>query len=204
MKKTVVLVAGVLLLCSGVSVSAQENSAPPQFLQQTLRYMQQYGWSEDQLNQFRNAAREQNWENVEGAEPEIVALALRLAQREREQLNASENADLALELANMARTMQRLGFQSREIAEAAFEGTREIVRNMQQMRTQIQANDDVASGDALFIRERIRARIREHLDESVEKHVRAQERSAQQKWDAGGGPAGMPTGKPQNVPGGKY
>lgn len=202
MKRSVSLTAAILLLGVAGVVSAQESSAPPQILQRTLQYLQQYGWSEDQLDRFRQAAGKQNWEEADGADPEIVALALRLGNQEREQLNASENADLALELAHMARTMQSLGFQSREISEAAFEGTRDIVRNMQQMRAQIQENVDLDSGDTALIRERIRQRIREHLEESVQRQARAHERAAQQKRNAAG-ETGLPAGKPQNVPGGR-
>lgn len=202
MKRAVLVTAVVLMLSGVVSLPAQESADPPQLLQETLQYMQQYGWSEAQLEQFRRAAMEQNWEEAEGAEPEIVALALRLANQNRSQLQAAENADLALELAYMARTMQRLGFQERAIAAAAFEGTREVVRNMEQLRSQIQVNTDNGTGETLRVRERIRERIREHLDETIEKQAQAQERAAQQKRQVAGG-KDVPAGKPQNIPGGR-
>jgi len=202
MKKTALLTATVLMLTLVGSLPAQESADPPQFLQETLQYMQQYGWSEAQLEQFRRAAMEQNWDDIEAAEPEIVALALRLANQNRAQLQAAENADLALELAYMARTMQRLGFQGRALAEAAFEGTRQIVRNMEQVRSQIRVHADDGTGEALRVRERIRERIREHLDETMEKQVQAQERAAQQKRQVAEGKE-VPAGKPQNIPGGR-
>ena len=207
MKKSVLLITILLCVAGITSLAAQAGSDSPQFVHDMIQHLQQYGWTETQITQFRVAAMEQqmeqNWDKVEGGDPQIVAMALRLANQDREQLQGAENADLALELAHMARSMERLGFQQREIAKTTFEGTRDIVQNMQQMRAQIQVNADNGTGDMTRIRERIRERIRTHLDEIVEKQTRAQEMAAQRNRQTEGRLDGS-IGKPDGVPGGKH
>ncbi|MCF7948371.1 MAG: hypothetical protein K9M94_07270, partial [Spirochaetia bacterium] len=124
----------------------------------------------------------------EGAEPEVVAMALQLANPNREKLEAAENADLALEVAVMARTMERLGFEKREIARASFEGTREVVRNMEQIR------EEVGTGDMTRMQSRMREQIRDRLYNAMENRIRASGKAEKAKGtgaSAGAGPGNM-------------
>jgi len=113
-------------------------------------------------------------------------MALQLANQEREQLEAAENADLALELAMMARSMDRSGFDQREIARASFEGTREVIRNMERIR------EEVGTGDMTQMQSMMREQIRERLDKAMENRSRISGRAEKAKGSgAGAGPGNM-------------
>ena len=126
----------VYLLIVGIMVvTAQETENEiPQFLRETQRYLREAGWSETDLQRLQERLEEHNWDEIDSADPEVVAMALQLANRNRQQLEASENADLAFQLARMSQSMLQLGFDRREIARASFEGTREAVRSIKQVR----------------------------------------------------------------------
>lgn len=196
-------IAVVLTMVFAGLAFAQEETGEedPQFLREMAQELRQDGWTEEEIEEFRTAAEKRNWDEAEGADPEVVAKALQLANQDREQLEGSENADLALELAEMARNMEQAGFEGREIARAAFDGTREVVDNMQQMREQARQNEQAQSGEAaeagdmLQMRERIRDQIREHLDVAMENRSRAMERAEKAKE------AGRGKEKPEDTPG---
>src|SRR6056297_1697010 len=118
LKRVMVIAVAIGLLLGGFAMAQEaEEEGLPQFVREMLEQLEQEGWTEEQIAEFRNAARTRNWEEADGAEPEVLAMALQLANQEREQLEGAENADLALELAMMARTMERSGFEEREIAQ---------------------------------------------------------------------------------------
>jgi len=186
--KRIMVIAVVIGLLFGGFAMAQEaeNEGLPQVVREMLQQLEQEGWTEEQISDFRNAARDRNWKEAEGAEPEVLAMALQLANQDREQLEAAENADLALELAMMARTMERSGFDQREIARASFEGTREVKRNIERIR------EETGTGDMTQMQSMMREQIRTQLDKAMENRSRASGRAEKAKGSgAGAGPGNM-------------
>lgn len=169
--KIVIIGFIMLLLFSGFS-TAQEAQGPV-FLRETLQLLEQEGWPEQDIEAFRIAAQEMNWAESEGAEPEVVALALQLANQEREKLSGSENATLALELAKMTASMKRLGFENRELVRTTLDGTREVMNELAQLRNQIREGEEIGTGEQERIRETVRARIQSKLEEAVKSQNRA-------------------------------
>ncbi|MDZ7794514.1 MAG: hypothetical protein U5P10_12730 [Spirochaetia bacterium] len=142
LKRVMVIAVAIGLLLGGFAMAQEaEDEGLPQVVREMLEQLEQEGWTEEQIAEFAEAAGERDWEEAEGAEPEVVAMALQLANQDREQLEGAENADLALELAVMAGSMERSGFEQREIARASFEGTRDVVQNMERIRDQVGAGD---------------------------------------------------------------
>src|SRR6056297_1555797 len=190
--KRIMVIAVVIGLLFGGFAMAQEaeNEGLPQVVREMLQQLEQEGWTEEQISDFRNAARDRNWEETEGAEPEVLAMALQLANQDREQLEAAENADLALELAVMARTMERSGFDQREIARASFEGTREVKRNLKRIR------EEVGTGDMTQMQSMMRDQIRDRLDKAMENRSRASDRAGKSK----GAGAGVASGNMDKIP----
>lgn len=174
-KRTAFLVGLIFLLLSGTFIGAQETEDQmPQVVRETLELLRQEGWSEEQLEDFEAAAEERDWEDAEGAEPEVVAMALQLANQERAELDGAENAELALELAAMARNMERSGFGKNEISRAAFEGTRNAVRDMQRIRAEAGEGDEEAAGEE--IQERVRQEIHKRMNDAMDTQARAKGR----------------------------
>jgi len=192
--KRVMIVAVTIGLLFGGFAMAQDQEAEdeglPQVVREMLQQLEQEGWTEEQIAEFRDAARNRDWEETEGAEPEVLAMALQLANQDREQLEAAENADLALELAVMARTMERSGFDQREIARASFEGTREVKRNLKRIR------EEVGTGDMTQMQSMMRDQIRDRLDKAMENRSRASDRAGKSK----GAGAGVASGNMDKIP----
>ncbi|MFP4180613.1 MAG: hypothetical protein ACLFSA_11220 [Spirochaetaceae bacterium] len=180
-KKTILLVGIISLLWTGASIGAQETEDEmPEFVRETIELLRQDGWSEEQLEDFRAAAEEREWEDAEDAEPEVVAMALQLANQDREELEGAENAELALELAAMARNMERSGFGKNEISRAAFEGTRAAVQDMERIR----AEEGAVEGEAVReeVQERVQQEIHKRMNDAMDRQSRARGRA--------GGPKG--------------
>lgn len=187
-----------LLLIIGTAAWAQETGTEtePAFLRETLQQLEQAGWTKEQLAEFEEAARQMNWKSVEGTEPELVAAALQLAQQDRTQLEGAENAELALQLAVMARNMRHAGYEKEAITRAALDGTRDIARNIDQLRTRIRSQHETPKAEPEQIRQRIREEIREQLNQSIARQGRTEGR---QKGGAHSGGTG--SGRPGGTPG---
>ncbi|MCF7929303.1 MAG: hypothetical protein K9L68_11035 [Spirochaetales bacterium] len=185
-----------LLLIIGTAAWAQETETEPAFLRETLQQLEQAGWTQEQLAEFEEAARQMNWKSVEGTEPELVATALQLAQQDRTQLEGAENAELALQLAVMARNMRHAGYEKEAITRAALDGTRDIARNIDQLRTRIRSQHETPKAEPEQIRQRIREEIREQLNQSIARQGRTEGR---QKGGAHSGGTG--SGRPGGTPG---
>jgi len=189
-KRVMIVAVGIGLLFGGFAMAQTQepgtDEGVPQFVREMLQQLEQQGWTQGELVQLRNAARNRNWQEAEGAEPELVAMALQLANQDREQLAGSENADLALELAVMASTMERSGFDEREIARASFEGTRNVVQNMERIR------EEVGTGDMTQVQTMMREQIRDRLDNAMKNRSRASGRAEKAKGaGTGAGPVNM-------------
>ena len=185
----------LLFVFSGLAAAQETEQDTPGFVREVLRELEERGWTEERLEELRTAAEERTWEEAEGSEPEVVAMALELANQDREKLEGAENADLALELARMAGTMERSGFEDREIARATFDGTRDVVQNMNRIRTEARVNAADDAVDVERIRERVRSEIRERLREAMKIRERAVGKASSPKG-AGKGP-----GKPADTRG---
>lgn len=196
-KRMLAVTIGLMLLCTGVLWAQEEENEDgmPQLVRETVEQLKQQGWTEEELERFRTAARSRNWEDAEGADPEVVAMALQLANQDREQLEGAENADLALELATVARNMERSGYEKQEIARTAFDGTRDVVQNMERIRERARNGEDGNGIDKTQLRERVRSQIRDRLAHAKEQSSRAMNRREKAE---GRGPA---RGKPEGTPG---
>jgi uncharacterized protein YxeA len=196
-KKTLIAVMGLLVLLSGAvwAQNTENGDEVPTFVRETVQRLKQEGWTEEELERFRAAAQNRNWEDAEGADPEVVAMALQLAKQDREQLEGAENADLALELARVARNMKRSGYERSEIARTAFDGTRDVLQNMVRIREEARSGEDGKAEDSLELRERVRSQIRERLEHVKEQRVHGMKR---RKNAEGRRPE---IGKPEGTPG---
>lgn len=189
-RRVILIAVAIGLFFGGFAMAqAQESGGDenfPLFVREMLQQLEREGWTEEKIAEFRFAARNRDWEEAEGAEPEVVAMALQLANQDREQLEGAENADLALELALMARTMERSGFDEREIARASFEGTREVVQHMERIR------EEAGTGDMTQMQSMMREQMRDRLDKAMENRSRASGRAEKAKGSgAGAGPGNM-------------
>lgn len=187
MKKRVlisVLLVVIVSILGSVHLSAQaaqngegDEGGIPQVLGETLDHLREAGWTGADLNQIQERAEEQNWDEIETADPEVVAMALQLAHQNRRQLEGAEKADLAFQLAKMTQTMGQLGFDRREIARASFEGTREAVRSIEEFRKN-KGPDTMKDKDSEQLREQVREQIKNRINTAMENRVRTQEKAS--------------------------
>lgn len=76
------------------------------------------------MNAFAQAAGQVDWSGTQASNAEGVALALTLQRRERLQLTATEQAQVALQLALMTAEMHAAGFDGHDTAVAAVVAAR--------------------------------------------------------------------------------
>jgi len=129
MKRTMAIVAMVMIL-AGTGVWAQDaQEETPQFVRTMLRLMAESGWTNSELAEIRQSCEAYQWEGLEDVDPQLLMRALQYAHMTREQagLEATDQAALAHELALQAKEMNRLGYDEREIARVAASSTREVL-----------------------------------------------------------------------------
>jgi hypothetical protein len=95
-----------------------------QFASQLLAQLKDNGWAEQEVNAFAQAASQVDWSGTQASNAEGVALALTLQRRERLQLTATEQAQVALQLALMTAEMHAAGFNRHDTAVAAVGAAR--------------------------------------------------------------------------------
>lgn len=138
MKKRVGMVRGILVVAFtlaftfgfGVPLLGQETGDTPPFIEELSGLLEGRGWSAEDVARVVEAAKTLDWEGAEGADPEVVALALELGKREEADMEPLEQAQLALELALTAVEMESLGYGERSVARAALNGVRNILSDI--------------------------------------------------------------------------
>ncbi len=184
----------------GGNVFAQEEVPFLENLQQQLKQRQ---WTGEEVGELIQAAKAFQWEGTNPEHAEVVAMALQYSLRTDENLMGQERARLALELALGAQEMEQMGFQRREIARTSLECTREMIREMEQLR---ERDENLPEGNppmepnelAVQLRERARSRIEEQIRNETPAQVRQRSEDVEGGPQNGGGPE---TGKPANAPG---
>jgi hypothetical protein len=134
MKRSIVVAIISMLLIAAVPVISfsQESGEEGNIVSELVLELEESGWSESEVEELVNAARNLDWNAAEGASAETVALALNMSKEragetedgEESGLSGLEQARLALETAMTSSEMEKAGFREREIARAALEGAR--------------------------------------------------------------------------------
>jgi len=172
----VMVVAGLL---GTAGLWAQEGDRPG-FVEELLSLLQSEGWTVEELRAL--AGQGVPWEEAEGANPEVVALALQLARSEDEELEPMVQALMAIDLARAAIEMENLGIGELTIALSALEGVREILTDIQAFRSGgLEGN----LGEA--IRTRMRGWVTAAAREQTQKRVEQRLQEAKANRPAGAG-----------------
>jgi hypothetical protein len=182
-----------LALAAGTTGAARAQDGleqAPAFVQELTRMLEeQEGWSGQEVAALAAAARDLDWEGTEAADPEVVALALQLGEREAVEIQPRDQARLALQLALAAVEMESLGYREREVARVTLNGVRDALGEVQ-ARLRERREADLGQ----LARNRIRNQLRKAHQVQVREDAlnRARERS--------GGAAGLGfTGIPREV-----
>lgn len=184
------------LLIALPAFGQDEPEEAPQFVSDLAALLERGEFNGQEIAAFVRAAQDLDWDDAEGADPALVALALEQNADEENGLEPLEEARLALELALTTLEMENAGYDDRVVARAAVEGSREVVR-------QIQAWKQEGSTENLGhrIRETVRTRVRSAIDSRE-----AQERADRARNRGPGAPdrpddrTGVP-GSPPDAPG---
>ncbi|MDA3951592.1 MAG: hypothetical protein PF508_20460 [Spirochaeta sp.] len=205
--KTILLVVAIAMIAGGFAVAQDAEQDPeqdldrevelgedvPEFVRGMFEIMARDEWTGRELSAFVTAARAQNWDNVEDANPEMVMNAFRYAHEHRgtngEEFSGEAQAEFALELAEQAQEMRRLGMDNREIARATTSATRNTIRTMTRERVVI---DGEQIGEEL--RTRLRAETGEEMREMARDRMRENESGRESAAERGGdrGPQDRP------------
>ena len=176
--------------------------------------LEQQGWSEQERNAFREAAREQNWNGLETEDPaavgEIVGLAMEFVKRSGTGLGMQDQAAFARELARNAVAMRTVGLERQDIARATLRGARNTVRALE--RRGSRAEQQSGNGEPPAAQaERGRSlgkTIRRNVEQAMRNQVgKAAAERARGRGDRGRGNApdvpgrGAPGGPPLGPPG---
>lgn len=197
-----VLPAGIglaLVLLCGAPLWSQEDGDVSAFAGELAEILAREGWTIRETDALRESLQAMVrtragylGEEIAGADPEMAALALRLARRAGEEANGAGQAMLALEVARMAREMETLGYERPVITRAALNGVRDLLAERRALRDE---GRDGELGDL------IRARLREQLQtarrdqERLAAHTRLRERAGGMAGGFGG-PGGGGAGGP--------
>lgn len=116
------------------------------FLAEFEEALQAEGLSEEDAQAIAEAARPLDWSEGEDADPALIAEALVNARENGAELNAEQNASLALELARNAAELEGQGYTLSEIATATLAAVETLRVQIQEW----QAGDtDAILGDAV-------------------------------------------------------
>ena len=191
----------VLLLLTSINFAFSEEIPSETFIKELERLMIRDGWETSEtgeLNRFLNRNRH---ENLEGVDPEVVALALQYARGKSEDtLDIPAMAMIAAQVMNTAGEMAALGFDNRAITSAALEGVREMLTQREQLRT-----GESSPETALQLREQLRLQVRDCESSELKSQIQTRTRTSNphdpEVWTAPG-PAGTPGGNdPVGSPG---
>ncbi|MBN2534875.1 MAG: hypothetical protein JXB88_18485 [Spirochaetales bacterium] len=137
-----------------LSLSMYVSSTEGEFLTQLKINLHTYGWLEEEIIPFMQAAQRMNWESVENNYADIVAYSLQYCKKCRMTTTSEEKTELAYHLAIAASEMKAIGFEEDVIVRVAVNTSREFVGALKQYRKK---------GNADGLGEMIRERIREQV-----------------------------------------
>lgn len=135
------LMTGLMLILIFSTIGAQQEpvNEEPSVAMETLELMKKEGMTAEEEFAFQKAIRSRNWEEAEGAEPEMLVLALKVAKKEHPELTGEEAAELCLQISLMTNSMRKAGFSRQETSRAAMNGTREAVLQINSLQTREQS-----------------------------------------------------------------
>ncbi len=166
-KAAIVIAAAAVLLLAASPGFSQETG----FLHRLQAQLQAAGWTKEDVGQLEQ--QQVDWSQAEGANPEVVALALSLGKREDADMGPLEQAHLAIEVALAAVRMKSLGLDDRVTAMATLEGVRQALYDIQALRENAGENPQ---GEVL--RTRVRLRLQEAADQQTRTQAQVQTRQA--------------------------
>jgi len=141
-------------------------AAEYEFLYKLQRNLQAYGWSEEEISAFMNAAEHLNWDLIENDYNDVVAYSLQYCKKTKQKTTAAEKAELAYELSAAVSDMKKIGFDDDTIVRVAVNTSREFVKALYQYR-----KHETEDGLGDMIRKRIREQVcREGTDTQKAKY----------------------------------
>jgi len=173
----VVLFVAALALAVGSPLWSQDGQQP-EFVSELLSLLAQEGWTPEEVRAL--AAQDVAWEEAEGADPEVVALALELAKSEDAELEPMAQALMAVDLARAAMQMESLGIGELTIALTALEGVREILMDVQAFRS-----GELSGNLGESIRNRMQERVAGAARAQADKRIRDRVQEAQRNRPEG-------------------
>jgi len=127
----IVLVIGLALMV-GSPLWSQEGEQS-EFVSELMVGLLQEGWTAEEVRTL--VAQDVDWEQAQGANSDVVALALQFAKSKDEEMEPMEQALLAIELALAAIEMEAVGIGEVSIAITALEGVRDILTDIWAFRS---------------------------------------------------------------------
>ncbi len=157
------------LLWGQRSGSNEEALSP--FVEELLNKLEDSALSDEEMQLFVESASKLEWGEVEGVDPEMVALALEWLMGGKEELNSEELALAAWELGVMAGEMGRLGFEERTVLRATINVARDIASSAVRLRNQ---DDREKLGRIMreIARNQIKAAVKKKAIQRIEEKLR--------------------------------
>lgn len=150
------LIVLLVVLAMVPVVAFAQDTGGEAFVLELSAKLAELGWDDDALTGFKEAAAEMDWSGAQNADPELLASALEFGMSD-DALTARERAQIAHALTQWATEMTRLGYNQRDVAEAAMQATRSAAGAVTQLRSE--------AGD--LVRERLRDRVNEAMEEHI-------------------------------------
>ncbi|MFO7848943.1 MAG: hypothetical protein R6V67_03180 [Spirochaetia bacterium] len=125
-----VLMGGPVLFAGGAQEASGEDF--PGRLETAL---ENSSFSEEEVEEIAEKAAELSWEEAEGADAEVVARALSLAKDEDAELDAEQNARMALELAQNAVRLENENYEETVVAQATLESVRSMLGQIEEWKS---------------------------------------------------------------------
>ena len=165
----IVLVVGLALIV-GSPLWSQEGERSA-FVGELLELLEGEGWTPEDVRAL--AAQEVDWEQVEGANPEVVALGLQFARSMDEDMQPMTQSLLAINLAQAAIEMEAVGIGELTITLNALEGVRNILTDIKAFRSGDMTGKELG--------ETIRTTIRERVSKAAQEDAQDRERARAQE-----------------------
>ena len=174
--KLIVMIGMIAMLA--LPVFAQEDAEEAGFVGELRLILERDGWPGEQGARFVTAARGLDWTPAEGADPEVIALALEFTADADADVDGLSQAILALELAMSAAVMEEVGFDRLSIARAALDGARNAISDIQAWR------DGGREGNlGLIVREQVITSVRAQIRATLQERLPAQARRVERMLD---------------------
>jgi hypothetical protein len=158
---------GIAVLLFALPLWSQQSGGAPDFLEALRELLQKEDWSPEEIQEL--VKQEVDWSQAQFRDAEIVAYCLRYAKHTEEEIGPHEQAQLANEVAVVAREMRALGFSDPEIVRAALNGTREALEELSRLQLRKEEGAETGAGD--MIRERLREELQTALHQEAKQMV---------------------------------